>query len=62
VLQGKAPDEIAAEIRDPSSSTSKGVLGAANSITAAICEMDNGQPGSVCNAPEIKTLRAALNK
>ncbi len=62
VLQGKAPDEIAAEIRDPSSSTSKGVLGAANSLTAAICEMDNGQPGSVCNAPEIKTLRAALTK
>ncbi len=62
VLQGKAPDEIAAEIRDPSTSTSKGVLGAANSITAALCEMTNGQPGSVCNAPEIKTLRAALTK
>jgi hypothetical protein len=60
VLQGKAPDEIAADIRDPSTATSKGVLGAANSITAALCEMTNGQPGSVCNAPEIKTLRTAL--
>jgi hypothetical protein len=62
VLQGKAPDEIAADIRDPSTATSKGALGAANSITAALCEMTNGQPGSVCNAPEIKTLRAALTK
>jgi Domain of unknown function (DUF929) len=62
VLQGKAPDEIAAAIRDSSTATSKGVLGAANSITAAVCEMTNGQPGSVCNAPEIKTLRAALTK
>ncbi|HEX4429041.1 MAG TPA: DUF929 family protein [Frankiaceae bacterium] len=60
VLQGKAPDEIAADILDPTSATSKGVLGAANSITAALCEMTNGQPGSVCNAPEIKTLRTAL--
>jgi thiol-disulfide isomerase/thioredoxin len=60
VLQGKAPDEIAANILDPTTATSKGVLGAANSITAALCEMTSGQPGSVCNAPEIKTLRAAL--
>jgi hypothetical protein len=62
VLQGKAPDEIAADVRDPKSDVSKGVLGAANGITAALCEMTNGQPGSVCNAPEITSLRAALKK
>jgi hypothetical protein len=60
LLQGKAPDEIAAAIRDPQSEVSKGVLGAANSMTAAVCEMTGGQPGSVCNAPEITKLRSAL--
>jgi thiol-disulfide isomerase/thioredoxin len=60
VLQGKAPDEIAAALRDPNTDVSKGVLGAANSITAAVCEMTGGKPGSVCNAPEITKLRSAL--
>ncbi len=62
VLQGKSWDEIASQVRDPSTDTSKGVLGAANSITAALCNMTNGQPGSVCNLPEISKLRTALNK
>jgi thiol-disulfide isomerase/thioredoxin len=62
VLQGKSPDEIAAQILDPTTDTSKGVLGAANSITAAICGMTNGQPGSVCNLPQVKSLTSALNK
>jgi thiol-disulfide isomerase/thioredoxin len=62
VLQGKSPDEIAAAIRDSSTDTAKGVLGAANSITAALCNMTNGQPGSVCNLPQISKLRTALNK
>ena len=62
VLQGKSPDEIASQIRDPSTDTSKGALGAANQITAALCNMTNGQPGSVCNLPQITKMRTALNK
>jgi hypothetical protein len=62
VLQGKSWDEIASQVRDPNSDTSKGVLGAANSITAALCNMTNGQPGSVCNLPQISKLRTALDK
>ena len=62
VLQGKSWDEIASQIRDSSTDTSKGALGAANQITAAVCNMTNGQPGSVCNLPQITKLRAALDK
>ena len=62
VLQGKSWDEIASQLRDPSTDTAKGALGAANQITAALCNMTNGQPGSVCNLPQITKLRTALNK
>ncbi len=61
VLQGKSIDEIAASLKDPSTDVSKSVLGAANQMTAAICEMTDGKPGTVCDAPEIKTLRTQLN-
>jgi hypothetical protein len=61
VLQGKSIDEIASALGDTSTDVSKSVLGAANQVTAAVCEMTGGKPGSVCDAPAIKSLRATLN-
>ncbi len=61
VLQGKSIDEIAASLKDPSTDISKSVLGAANQMTAAICEMTDGKPGTVCDAPAIRTLRSQLD-
>ena len=62
VLQGKAPDEIAADIRDPSRPPARASWVRRTRSPRLLCEMTNGQPGSVCNSPEIKTLRAGLTK
>ena len=51
VLQGKSLEEIAASLKDPSTDVSKSVVGTANQMTAAICEMTDGKPGTVCDAP-----------
>ncbi len=62
VLQGKTQDEIASDLSNPSSDISKGAVGAANSITAAICTMTNNQPSSVCDTAMIKALQAKIGK
>ena len=61
VLQGKSLDEIAAAVKDTGTPVSKGVLGSANQITAAVCEITGGKPSDVCDAPNITALRTALN-
>jgi thiol-disulfide isomerase/thioredoxin len=59
VLQGKTWDEIAAELTN--SATTKGVVGAANAITAAICKVTNNKPTNVCTQPAIAALQTKLS-
>ena len=61
VLSGKSMDEIAAAVTDPTTDVSKGVLGTANTLTAAICQATGGKPGSVCDSATIKQISASLN-
>jgi Domain of unknown function (DUF929) len=60
-LAGKSFDEIAAAVADPNSEVGKSVLGTANLMTAMICDVTGGKPGSVCNDPTITKLRSILN-
>jgi Domain of unknown function (DUF929) len=60
VLQGNSAKQIADALNDPNSPIAKGVLGAANDITAAICTTTNNQPADVCNAPTIKAIQDQL--
>ncbi len=53
VLQGKTPDQIAAALSDPTNVISKSVIGSANALTAAICDITGHQPVAVCNAPPL---------
>ena len=39
---------------------SKGILGEANYMTAAICSLTNNQPSAVCSASYIKSIEASL--
>ena len=55
VLQGKTWAQIAAALHDPSSAIAQGALGAANYMTAAICQMTGGQPASVCSSRPVTT-------
>lgn len=50
LLQKQSWSEIAGALADPNSPIAKGVDGAANTITAAICELTNNQPANVCNS------------
>ncbi len=60
ILDGKSFEEIASAVADPQSKIGKAVLGNANVMTGAICEMTNGKPANVCDASNIKTIRTAL--
>jgi thiol-disulfide isomerase/thioredoxin len=52
--------QVAADIRDPNSSVAKGVDGAANSITAAICKITKNAPAAVCNSASAQAGAGSL--
>ncbi|HEY5267866.1 MAG TPA: DUF929 family protein [Candidatus Saccharimonadales bacterium] len=63
VLQGQSYQSIANALSNPKSSTdksiAKGVLGAANSMTAIVCKLTNNQPATACT-PTIKNMEASI--
>lgn len=60
VLSGKTADEIATLLSDPKSAVAKAVIGAANTITAAVCDVTGNQPATVCADPAITGIRSHL--
>jgi hypothetical protein len=60
VLKGLTWQQIAAQLRDPSTTVGKSVLGAANFITAAICKTTGGQPGNICNSKGVTAAAGHL--
>jgi hypothetical protein len=60
VLANMSWAQVAAALSDKSSAVAKGADGTANLITAAICKMTNGQPGSVCTSAGVKAASAHL--
>jgi hypothetical protein len=59
VMTGKSWSQIAAALKQPSSPIAKGVDGAANYITAAICKLTSNQPATACT-PVVKQLEAKV--
>lgn len=55
-------DSIANALKDPKSPIAQGILGTANYMTAAICNVTNQQPGSVCNSAVIQKIEQSLGK
>jgi hypothetical protein len=60
VLQGLTWSQIATDLHNPSSPVAQGANGSANLFTAAICQITNNQPGSVCNAAPIAALKGQI--
>ena len=60
VLQDKTHAEIAAAMHDPSTAISKGAIGTANAMTAAICKTTDNKPANVCTIPAITAIQAKL--
>jgi hypothetical protein len=60
LLAGKTQAQIAAALKDPKDPITQATGGAANALTAAICQGTGGQPAAVCTAPGIKAAAAKL--
>jgi hypothetical protein len=59
VLQGLSWAQIATDLHNPASPVAKGVLGAANFMTAALCQLTGGQPATACT-PTVRSLESRL--
>jgi hypothetical protein len=59
LLKGLTWEQIASDLNNPSSAVAQAIDGGANYMTAAICRMTGGHPGSVCAAASIKHLAAS---
>jgi hypothetical protein len=53
-------DDIAGQLNDASSDPSRGAIGTANGMTAAICNLTGNKPANVCTQPAIKALQKQL--
>jgi hypothetical protein len=62
VLQGQTYDQIGSALSNPSNAISQGAVGAANTITAAICQMTGNKPSSVCSTPSMQSLETKLGQ
>jgi thiol-disulfide isomerase/thioredoxin len=60
VLSGLNWQTIAASLSHPQTPPAQGIDESANGITAAICRIDNQQPGSVCDSPTIRSIEHTL--
>lgn len=61
VLQGKSMSQIAAALKDKNDPVAKAINGAANTLTAAICDASDGKPATVCSSPAVTKLRSQLH-
>lgn len=61
VLSGKSRTQIAAALADPSSPIARGVVGAANVLTAALCRLTGDQPSAVCSTPGVRAAATTLH-
>jgi hypothetical protein len=59
VLKGLTWSQIATDLHTAASPVAKGVLGTANYMTAAICELTGNRPASACTSV-VKSLQARL--
>lgn len=59
-LSGLSWDQVASAMRDPSSAVARDIDGAANMITAAVCQLTHGQPASVCRSAGVRAASASI--
>lgn len=61
-LQNMSGAAVAAKMLQPTSTISKGIIGASNVISAQICKLTKGAPANVCTSPGVKAASAKLKK
>jgi Domain of unknown function (DUF929) len=58
-ISGLTWAQIATAMQDPSSHVATDIDGAANTLTAAMCTLTHGQPGSVCTSAGVKAAEGS---
>ncbi len=61
-LSNMSAADVATQMLKPSTSISKGIIGASNVIAAQICKLTKSQPSNVCNSAGVKAASAKLDK
>ena len=59
-LAGLSRSEIASSLSDPTSVTTQAIVALANYLSAGICSMTKGDPGSVCQSSGVQAAAKAL--
>jgi hypothetical protein len=59
-LSGLDQQQIAAQLKDPTSKVAQDILGEANNLTATICKLTDNQPASACSPSTITALQGRL--
>jgi hypothetical protein len=60
VLAGRSWGQIAQDLNNPSSGTTKAIVGEANVLSAAICQLTDNKPVAVCSSAGVERARAKL--
>ena len=60
LLQGLTRAQIAADLSNPKNPVTQSIIGVSNYISASICSIDGGKPGSVCSSPGVKAAAKAI--
>ena len=59
-LAGLTVDQVAAKLANADDPITKDIVGAANTLVAALCEVTGGRPSNVCAAPWVGQIQSAL--
>jgi hypothetical protein len=62
VLAGKTHQQIATALSEPSSPIARAVDGAANMLTAGLCQLTGGAPTQVCTAPGVTAAASMVGR
>jgi hypothetical protein len=54
VLHGLSRSQIATDLSDPHNPVTMDIVATANYLTAAVCLVDGGRPGAVCQSPGVR--------
>jgi Domain of unknown function (DUF929) len=60
ILSGMTQEQVAAALSDPAGPVAKAVDGAANALTAAICNVTKGSPAGVCDTAGVRAAAQRL--
>ena len=61
LLAGMDIAEVTAALADADSAPAQAIVGSANVLTAALCELTGGEPGEVCQSSAVVEAAAELN-